>query len=503
MSELRNAQQLFSQALAKQQAGTLTEAERLYRQALALAPDRPSILTNLAVVLIRLTRYEEARTFASRLVQIEPDNPTARTSLGVCALKLGDTDQALAEFDRVLAIAPGHAEAQVNRGLALAAAGRNDEAVRAFDAGLAMHPNWPEALLNKAMVLRQFERSAEALSCLDVALARNPDFAEAMDVKGSVLRDEGRFEEAVELHSQALRIRPDFAGALVNRANSLRDLGRRDEALLDYDAAAALNDRDSSIVMGRATLLAELGRREQAIADFQAAIALGGNKEEIEFHLAGLGAAETPAVSPRGYVTELFDDYADRFDRHLTQELKYQAPRLLIDALTPLIGDRSRDMADLGCGTGLMAPLLKPFARRLDGVDLSPRMLAQAEKRRAYDLLHAGDMVEFLVARPQSYDVVVAADVFVYVGDLEPVFAAARQALRPGGLLAFTVEVQDEGTFALRETKRYAHSPAYIERLATTHGLIRHDMQRRVLRINEGVEVAGLVVVLAATRPQG
>lgn len=502
MSQINEAQQLFFQALAKQQAGALADAEQFYRKALALVPDRPSILTNLVVVLIGQDKYTEAHAFALRLVGVEPGSSAARTSLGVCALKIGDFDQALAEFDRVLAIDQNHEEAWVNRGLALAAAGRFQEALAAFDAGLAIRPNWPQALLNKAIALRELKRPADALSCLDVLLSENPDFAEAMDVKGSVLRDEKMFEEAVALHSQALRLRPGFVDALVNRGNSLRDLGRRKEALADYDAARALKSDDGGLLVARAIILSEMGRREEAISDFNAAIALGGDREEIEFHLAGLGAAEAPATSPRNYVTELFDDYADQFELHLTQDLKYQAPQLLIDALGPLIANRNCDVADLGCGTGLMAPLLKPYTRRLDGVDLSPRMLERARQRGSYNLLHVGDMVEFLLARPRSYDVVVAVDVFVYVGKLDSAFAATRQALRPGGLLAFTVEMQNEGTFALRETKRYAHSPDYIDRLATTHGFSLRHMKRRVLRMNQGEEVTGLVVVLAAASPQ-
>src|SRR5207302_1633468 len=104
---------------------------------------------------------------------------------------------------------------------------------------------------------------------------------------------------------------------------------------------------------------------------------------------------------------------------------------------------RDLDVLDLGCGTGLAGELFRPLSRRLDGVDLSPRMLAQAATRGVYDRLAAGDLLTHLGGTGDRYHLVLAADVFVYLGDLAPVFAAARLVLRAGGWLAFTVEASD------------------------------------------------------------
>jgi predicted TPR repeat methyltransferase len=152
---------------------------------------------------------------------------------------------------------------------------------------------------------------------------------------------------------------------------------------------------------------------------------------------------------------------------------------------------------DAGCGTGLCGPLLRPLACLLEGVDLSPLMLERARDTGLYDGLYCGDMVGYLRVRPSSTDVIVAADVFVYVGDLKPVFSVARLALRGGGRFAFSVE-QHEGAeaFVLRASGRYAHSRAGIESLAHSHGFVIHEIAPGTLRQESGEDMRGLLVVL-------
>jgi len=149
------------------------------------------------------------------------------------------------------------------------------------------------------------------------------------------------------------------------------------------------------------------------------------------------------------------------------------------------------DVLDLGCGTGLSGAALRGLARQLTGVDLSPRMLARARERGFYDRLIEGDIVQVLAGQGASFDLVVAADVFVYIGDLEAVVASAGQVLRPGGWLAFSVETLSEGEYRLQPTGRYAHAPAYIEALAQRHGFARVAEQAVTLRVEQGRPVAG------------
>ena len=150
----------------------------------------------------------------------------------------------------------------------------------------------------------------------------------------------------------------------------------------------------------------------------------------------------------------------------------------------------------LGCGTGLFGPQLRPLARTLTGIDLSSNMLKKAEQRRLYDHLICGDIAEFLETQSHAFDLAVAADVFVYIGDLSRVFRGVRGALRDGGLFGFSVEATDEGDFVLRTTLRYAHSVPYLEKLARDHRFVLERVEARVIRQEHEVDVNGYLAVM-------
>ena len=136
------------------------------------------------------------------------------------------------------------------------------------------------------------------------------------------------------------------------------------------------------------------------------------------------------------------------------------------------------DIIDRGCGTGLCGLQFRDLARTLTGVDLSPKMLEKARERNVYDNLIVADLATVLRAPGASYDLIIAADVFIYIGDLAPVFDACRAALRTGGLFAFSLEAGEEDVpYILRTSGRYAHATGYIRMLAETAGLkvISHD----------------------------
>ena len=240
----------------------------------------------------------------------------------------------------------------------------------------------------------------------------------------------------------------------------------------------------------------QLGRLEAAARAFAAALRLDpADRQGASLRLAAL-EGRTPAALPPAYVARLFDDYAPRFEAHLTQELGYRGPELLreaIDALAP--ARRFRRALDLGCGSGLAGRAFRPIADALIGVDLSPAMVEQARRSGLYDLVEVGDVVEFLQAQAHGgADLILAADVFVYLGELAPALAAAAAALAPDGLLAFTVEVFDGEGFALADTLRFRHSRLYLEGELEATGLRALSLTEASTRQEAGSDVKGFVV---------
>jgi predicted TPR repeat methyltransferase len=200
---------------------------------------------------------------------------------------------------------------------------------------------------------------------------------------------------------------------------------------------------------------------------------------------------------PHEAVSGLFDKYADYFDEHLQGTLQYRTPELLAEAIKDLQLDRPVDILDMGCGTGICGPLLKPFAASLVGVDLSAGMVEKARERGVYDHLHVGDLVEFLQHSPARFDLLHAADVLLYLGDLQPTFEAAVACLRPGGYFAFTVEATGGNRFELlTKTRRYRHSQAYLQKLADMFGFDQLRLDTVTLRLESQQPVQGYLAIL-------
>ena len=107
------------------------------------------------------------------------------------------------------------------------------------------------------------------------------------------------------------------------------------------------------------------------------------------------------------------------------------------------------------------------------------------------------DIVVWLERCRRRYDLIIATDVFVYIGRLDPIFAALDRCAAPGALLGFSIERCDEGQdYLLRPSGRYAQSPAYVERLAAEHGWTILTHRSHGIRREEGEWIAGDLYLL-------
>lgn len=327
------------------------------------------------------------------------------------------------------------------------------------------------------------------------ALALAPGRPSVLTNLGAVRLRLGRPREALELLQEAVEKEPDNAEALGYCGTALAELGDPAHALPLLERALAVDASRGALWRLRGSVLVELGRPEDAAQSFREALVRGENPELVGYYLAGLGAGEAPPHAPAGYVAALFDSYAEQFDRQLVDALHYDAPQVLA-ARIAAAGRRFAHALDLGCGTGLCGRHLRPLADRLTGVDLSARMLQKAQATGAYDSLEQAEVRQFLAGTQESFDLVVAADVFIYVGALDDVFARVASHMPAGGVFAFTVEDSGGPELELRASLRYAHSEEGLRRLAQAHGFRVSHLERRPLRQEQQAQVAGLFVWL-------
>jgi predicted TPR repeat methyltransferase len=284
----------------------------------------------------------------------------------------------------------------------------------------------------------------------------------------------GEAGAAAELMEQALELAPGWAAGWF--------------ALAEFREAAAATGEDA--IDGAAEAYREALRLDPE------------DRCGATLRLALLGVGAMPVAPPTAHVRDLFDGYADRFEASLVGALGYRGPEMierLLDA--HLSGRRFGAALDLGCGTGLLAPVIRARVDRLDGVDLAPAMIAKARAGELYDGLEVADAVAAMAARPPaSLDLITAADVFCYLGDLSGVFAAAARVAAPGAVFAFTTEavVDDEAgdEVVLRSSLRWAHRRSHLERVAAATGFDVVAIETTLLRRDRGTDLPGHAALL-------
>lgn len=382
-------------------------------------------------------------------------------------------------------------------GNALFEKGQLEDAAGRYQAALALVPGRPSVLANLGVTQCRLGRWPEAVATLTQATRADPAHRDAWVALGLSQEALSNWAGAAHALQQGVKLGAATAQLQLSLALCLLRLEQPDEALKALDQALALDPTLAEAWSQRGSVLRDAGQYAEAARCFEQALAHGGDETLHRFYLASVRAGEaTPAQPPRAYVEALFDDYAHDFQTHLVQHLKYQAHETLLAPLR-VGGQRFPLVLDLGCGTGLCGQLIRPHADAVDGVDLAQAMVEQARTSGAYRRVEQGDLIGFLRSQTEPADLVIAADVFIYVGALDEVFAAVRQRLQPGGCFAFSVELAGEGQeLQLRPSLRYAHSLSYVERLAKTHGFRVRQTWQAPLREDQRKPVMGLYVLL-------
>jgi predicted TPR repeat methyltransferase len=418
---------------------------------------------SLAALLHQTGRTEEAIAALRRAILIEPRGPNHRYALGMLHSERGEVREAATCFEQALALDPRHAAACLQLGDSLMDLHEYDRALAAYRHALTLQVPFPEAHNNLAGALLRLGCTQAAIDECRHALVERPGYVLALNTLGAALGKVGRLDEAIDVLRQAIDLSHGYANAHHNLGNVLDRAGRAQEAKQAYHAALTINPK----------------------------------LEEARYNLAALGDMPPPPATPYSYLLRLFDCYAPSFDQHLVDALDYVVPEKLLEAvLAARPGAAAWDVIDLGCGTGLVGQHFRRVAGRLTGIDVSARMLQRAQRRKIYDHLVLGDNVHSLNARHEPCDLVLAADVFIYAGDLVAVFEAVARLLRQGGLLAFSLETTSQADYVLQPNRRYAHSLEYIRRLASQRHFHEVTVNSVNLRRQEDEHAEGLVIVL-------
>ena len=328
----------------------------------------------------------------------------------------------------------------------------------------------------------------EALIFFEKALELNSNFVDALNNLGLVQHKLGKLDKAVRTYKKVVAIDSNYALESNNKILSVIYLfshGDIQEALEILNDLVEKNPKDALLFNMLGGCLASIGQNEMAIANYQKALEFEP-KYAIPRHMLNSLTGYTSKEPPKQYVKNLFDDYAHRFNDALVNNLQYSLPFIIKELILESNSEKSqyKNVIDLGCGTGLAGKDLKDISTNLIGIDISQNMVFEAKKLNIYDTLIVGDIVEKLNAFHDKFDLLVALDVLIYIGDVQSIFRAVYNSCNQDSLFIFSVETQDEGGYSLLKSSRYAHSDEYI--MDQTAGLFKLVNSENVKLRKEG-----------------
>lgn len=429
---------------------------------------------------------------------VHPDTTTHAAALAQAAalIKAQKLDAADELLDRILEAAPADPDALHYQGLLRHAQGRSNESIALIGRSLTLQPAHSGAWNNLGNLLVETGRIDDAMLAYgnSVSFAKGSDEgADALSNIASLERRKGHWQAAERVSRQAIELRPEFSEAWYNLSIALMEQGRIHESVIANSRAVLLQPRNLSARSQVIRALELLGEHEQALVMYREWLAEDPGNPVVT-HLLAACEGQAPARASDGYVETVFDSYAGSFDASL-EKLHYRAPELVAQAVQQMHGAPAANLAvvDAGCGTGLCAPLLRPWAAHLAGCDLSVGMLQRAEQRGGYDVLHKAELTHYLQTQPGRFDLVISADTLCYFGNLHEVLAAAACALRPGGGVVFTVEAMPGGQdgFRLEGSGRYRHAAAHVEACLAAAGFGAVRIEPIVPRREAGQDVQG------------
>ncbi|MCB1886017.1 MAG: tetratricopeptide repeat protein [Rhodocyclaceae bacterium] len=426
----------------------------------------------IATQLHREYKLEAARDLYEQLIAAAPEHPDVLHFYGILKHQMADSEAGISMIRQAIALAPDYADFHINLGNILVQCGRIDEGTEEYQAALRLRPN----------------------SC------------EAWNNLGSIHRSQDRIAEAEAAYRKALEIDPKMIGALNNLGHIYWHRKDYEESTRLFCASIGIDPTDPAAHKMLGMVYYTQGMPDKAAAAFKQWIDADPDNPAAHHHYAACRGEAVPERASDDYVRYTFDRFAQNFEDQLQSKLHYRAPALLEQAFAGRLPapEKQFDILDAGCGTGLCGPLMAPWARRQEGVDLSGGMLAQARAKQCYDLLEEAELTAWLEAHPAAYDVVISADTLCYFGPLEAVTAAALSALRPGGTLGYTVErivdPQAGEHSRLSASGRYQHTAEYLAATLEGAGFVDIDIREAHLRTEGGKPVEGLVVL--ADRPR-
>lgn len=440
------------------------EAINFYLKAIALEPDYAQAHNNLANLYAQDNKYHAALNHYIKATHAAPDFSAAHFNLGLLLLKNNQLEAAEKQFNNVLALNPNALDASFYLGVLYLEKNALDEAEQAFLAVLGQDNEHVQTLVNLGVIALKKEQQQKAVDYFTQALALDNENVDARNNLAATFMHHDRFENALMHYDVLLQKEPHNIEYLYNSGVAQMALGHLNEATLFFEHIIQQCPNHTLALNNLAAIYLKLEMRETAKEYLERALAINP-QDSISTHMLHALTGATPADSPREYAHNLFNNYALYYDQHMQGQLNYTIPQHIARIAHELHLLTLDKTLDLGCGTGLTGSVLRELSAQLVGVDIAEKMLAHAKQKNIYDQLIKMDILTFLRQDNALYDLIVAADVLPYFGNLDTLMHLISQHIAVEQYFIFTTEINEHHPWQLERSARFSHQPEYINAL--------------------------------------
>ncbi len=370
---------------------------------------------------------------------------------------------------------PTHSASELENRFAEAVAlhqrGNIQEATQIYMTILEKIPDSPLVNYNLGLALYADYDFIKSSHYFKKTLDQAPDNVDALYNFGLSLSKSGNFEQAITAYNRLLAIEPNDIDALYNIGCAFKDIDNDEKALQYYQRVVQLNPNHQAALNNMAYIYHKADNFTKAKEYYTLLLNINPEHQSAKHMLLSL-KGDTPEVASPHYVKEVFDAYSTTYDSSLVDKLHYTVPQAMRSRFEELchITDREFDTLDLGCGTGLGGEAFQDISRTLEGVDISPRMVEIARQKNIYSALHVSEINSYLNNCTKLYNLVVATDVFTYIGKLDEILMAIYNVLAQDAFLCFSTEHGERENYSLRTSGRFAHAHDYILSLGKSSG---------------------------------
>ena len=492
MAKKINPKQEIRKALKFCESSQFSDAISTLLMILEKYPNQIEALTILGTAYLHQKDIKSGIKYLEKSISLNPQQNHALNNIGNGYYELGNYLKAISYFEKSIVLNPNDFNPYYNMGRAYAGLGNHIKAISCHENAIKLNPNFSAIKANIAISYRENKEYKKALTSLQEAIKIDVNNHRLYALYGGTLGAMKDYKGAIIAYQKALELNPNNPKVMNYLGANLKQIKKYDEAIEILTKSTTIDpdqDQDEPYHNLGLIFLAQ-GKDKFAKKNFAKAISLNPNNDEAKHFLASMDN-KAPKTASKKYVENLFDDFSENFEEVLIEDLKYDAPKKLINIIRSHNQNPLGAVLDLGCGTGILGEKIKPFCDQLVGVDLSSNMLLKAKKKNIYNELVHQDITEFLSSKPLQYNYYIFTDVFIYIGELRDIFSIIKERSEMGGILVFTTEDTKKDDYFLEKTGRFSHSKEYIKSLSQefSYQIIHSEIQN--LRLENEKFISG------------